>query len=168
MFFELFFLLWIWEESTNVSRTGAKCWAGSFPQEVQQTCTSSLTVCLRGSSKRFCWRKSPFAWLVWSKLGGFVPAGLLEVVYIFYIQKLGVASIIALSNYKIKIKLLRLSYSEDLRPVNAALVSTDSREAYFLVLQPYSKIDLILFLAWNTVSHHDKGKRVCLKSLQMY
>lgn len=62
-----FFLPWIWEESTTVSRTGPKCWADCFPQEVQQTWSSSLTVCLCGSSKRFCWRKSPFAWLVWSK-----------------------------------------------------------------------------------------------------
>lgn len=129
VFFELDFLPWIWEQSTNVSRRGAKCWPGSFPQEVQQTCTSSLTVCLCGSSKRFCWRKSPIAWLVWSKLGGLVPTGLLEAVYTFYVQKLGAASIITFGNYKIKTHILRLSHTEDLCPVNSALGSTKSWES---------------------------------------
>lgn len=77
---KVFFLWWKREGRTRVSRirpTGAECGAGPFPQGARQTPTSSLTVCLCGSSKRPCWRKSPFTWWVWSELEGFLPAGLL-------------------------------------------------------------------------------------------
>lgn len=79
---KVFFLRWKGERRTGFSRTGptgAECGAGPFPQGSRQTRTSSLTVCLCGSSKRPCWRKSPFTWPVWSELEGFLPAGLLVV-----------------------------------------------------------------------------------------
>lgn len=92
---KVFFLPWKWDGRTRVSRTGptgSKCWAGPFPQGARQTRTSSLTVCLCGSSKTSCWRKSPFTWLVWSELEGFLPAGLQVALLRTKIQRLGVAS----------------------------------------------------------------------------
>lgn len=61
-----------------------------FPQGAQQTRTCSLTVCLCGSSKRSCWRKSPFTWMVWSELEGFLPTGLLVAVWRTKILSMGV------------------------------------------------------------------------------
>lgn len=69
---------------------------GPFKQGALQTRISSLTVCLCGSSKRSCWRKSPFTWPVWSELEGFLPAGLLVAVWRIKVQRLGVTSSLGL------------------------------------------------------------------------
>lgn len=68
----VYFLWWGEEGGLEFPATGAECGSALFPQGAP---SSSLTVCLCGSSKSLCWRKSTFTWAVWSELEGFPPRG---------------------------------------------------------------------------------------------
>lgn len=114
-----------------------------FHREPSRPRTSSLTVCLCGSSKRPCWRTSPFTWPVWSELEGFPPAGLLVAVcpglrYRDWVllPVRGCSLVIAWSNYEMKTARLRavLIFRVEI-PVQVLViqcwVSADSRESLY-------------------------------------
>lgn len=93
---DFFLLPWKWDDRTREfagpSQQGLSVGLVPFHRGPGGPRTSSLRVCLCGSSKRCCWRRSPFTWSVWSELEAFLPAGLLVAILRIKIRRHCVSS----------------------------------------------------------------------------